>query len=1013
MKEPVFEVSFVGGIDEAARPEIADARASWRRRENVRQNETGGADKRHGFSAQTVARLDGTERQAGRRLFSSKKVPCVIDGSHLDVYSEEAVANVTRSRVPEASFSVRGTATPPTTILSGSATPCDVAYVNGYIVTVHSSDNSSVMTVEDINGSVIRPPELVLSASSSSHTSALAHYSTYVLAFQIENGSSNIRAAYLNTASVATLNAGWVFMGNVITDKLSASTLVSTHQSGSGAADERVVIAYVNSSGGASRLSVRMLDITGVVESTTVNTSSVTPGNLAVEVGDVSNVCWVAWSETTSVKMCGLDADSLSSVVATTATIITLSSGSPAAIGVVSKGDSSGDGRLVVTDGSLDRTHLRGFQISTGAAATDGSQITVPATMLGSRPFMTADRYYALFATAAGSTANASREAILCDFTEDQAWVRPVGNIEPSLSVFPAAFRAHVEGVGASRFVTLLQSVRSAAASASLLVTFDFADRDRWLPVSHAGRTFLGGGVLSSFDGVRVAEVGFLTRPPTPTTTDAGSGSGPNGSYRYVVVHEEVDANGTWAVSSVSDPSASLTVVDNQINVTVYMLGITARQRSLFEVRIAIYRTLAGAEAPYYRLRTFPNVPSALVSVSLADTTTDATLATQPLLMGTGSLPGTGAAQDRRAPPGTKHLVSYNGMLVGAAGSTLHYSGQDVHGEETWFNPIFQVQVSGPGDVTAMAAQDGTLFVWKRDAIYATGGEAPADNGSQGGLGLPRRLAVDIGADQSATCVTSLGIFFVSTRGIELLTRAQTVEYIGERVQETFAAFPIVTAMTFDPESSCVLIELAEYVEEGVVGGDGRTLVFDTRSKGWQSVDRRTGVGPVTDASAQDGTMLWTGSAWRYAWVDINGVVHVEDHSTHLDPGSTWIAKVADSSWVHIAGLQGEQNIDRILLLAEQHTAHDVTLSVYKDYIDSNPETKTFAAATLSTLAREWLDREVIQSTSQALRVVIEDATPSSGSVGTGRGGTWIGLTFSGERQSGVKRTTSAQRGTL
>ena len=109
--------------------------------------------------------------------------------------------------------------------------------------------------------------------------------------------------------------------------------------------------------------------------------------------------------------------------------------------------------------------------------------------------------------------------------------------------------------------------------------------------------------------------------------------------------------------------------------------------------------------------------------------------------------------------------------------------------------------------------------------------------------------------------------------------------------------------------------------------------------------------------------------------------------------------------------MHGEQSIDRVLLLGERHTGHDLAMSVYFDYVDSSPETTTFTSATIAALSREWLDLGLTQSTSNALRVTMSDATPSSGSVGTGKGATWIGLAFPGVAHGGVARTASGQRG--
>lgn len=1007
MGEPVLEIPFFGGIDESTRDELVDAARSFRIRENVRQTTKGGADKRWGFAAQALTKLDATSRSSGSRLLPLGNVVGVIGSDVLDTYSTTAAVNVAHGRVPEASYSTMYVPSQTAT----TSNVLDLAYCGGYIAVLQFENLVMWVTLLDVAGNVIRGPDAVHTVGLAESFGALATYSTYLVLTIADGNSANMPAYYLDTTSAATITTGWTAVSgtNVATDKTTSNA--GAYALSVQSLTNRIAFAYVNNSGGASQLTVKTFTVAGVSETATVNTSSAKPTCVAVE-GSIADTLWVAWDESTTVKIKGLDADSLSTALATTASLITLSSAAPPAIGVVSS-STAGKGRIVCTDGAEDRLHMRGFQTSGGAAATDGSQCTVPCTMLGSRPFRQGSRYYALFSTAPGESLNSIKRAILCDFTADQTWIRPVANIEPGASNFGSLRRAHIESLGSSRYATCLSIDRTQNSRAAAVVTLDFADIERWQYANHNGEHILGGGLVSTFDGVRVAELGFVVKPPKPSAVDAGYGSGPNGTYRYVVTYEEVDARGNWTISEVSDPSDAVTVTDNTIMVTFRPLGITAKQLegSGYQVRIRIWRTKAGGEAPYYLVATYRNATDAIAAFSThADSTADASLSSSQLLRGDGNLPETnGSALDRWAPPGLKHLTSYNNMLVGARGSVLWHSVTPVVGEATWFSPVFQAPF--PSDIVTLASQDGTLYVFTESDIFAVGGEEPSENGQSGGLGLPRRLAVDRGAAQSPTCVTSQGIFFVSVRGIEILSRAQSVEFVGERVQTTFAAYPVVTAITYDPHGDVVLVECAASTSGGQVSGNGRTLVYDLRSKSWDSIDRRKNQAGTADSPAQDGGMVWNGSAWRYAWLGTDGRVYVEDHTTYLDPGSAWVTKKIQTGRVHIAGIQGEQAIDRVLTMGEYHTAHDLTLAVTHDYATSSSESQTWSATQLAAISPMSLDRGLTRITGQAVQITLTDATPSSGSVGTGRGGTWVALTFSGAPHRGPKRTTSAQRG--
>src|SRR5690606_19360093 len=116
---------------------------------------------------------------------------------------------------------------------------------------------------------------------------------------------------------------------------------------------------------------------------------------------------------------------------------------------------------------------------------------------------------------------------------------------------------------------------------------------------------------------------------------------------------------------------------DEKVTVSVPPLTISSRIAK-GSTRVAFYRTTDGGEPPYHRLAAVTNNTSS-ASVSYEDSTSDATLATRGLLYAP-NLPGTvGESLDRRPPPGLLHIVSYNGMLVGATGETLWYSGQEVY----------------------------------------------------------------------------------------------------------------------------------------------------------------------------------------------------------------------------------------------------------------------------------------------------------------------------------------------
>lgn len=1006
LRTQVLNITAAAPIDEATRPELLSPGQANKGATNVRATQRGGLTKRRGFSSLTLDRYGATTRSAGRKLFSDGKVIGVIDGSQLDVYDTVKSAWKTLGRVPEADYRII-----PLPSAGMSTSIADVEYCNGFFAVSYqalliSGSTATTYTFASLvnasTNAVVRPPEQIGAASSNIFIHLTSYSSRYFVALIEDVDLGTITAYYLDTNTATTVNAGWVSVGTIASDW---NTLIGIKAC---SLSNRVAVAYVNNASATHQVTVKTLTIAGVTETVNVDTASVTPAVVDIA-GSIADTLWVAWNQTTSVRIIGLDADALAVTLATVVTIVTTSAA--AAQIYIAPSATAGKGRIYATSGV--NSYMRGFQTTLGAAATDGATITLLSARMMSRPLQYNARYYAFFWTTSStisiSASSSQSNAIFCDWTEDVAFVRPVANVAPSLAVQPASGSSKiVAGASSTLLYTALTITKSSVGNSPSLIEFDFASTRRWQAVAHNGSVYFSGALTSMFDGKRVAEVGFVSKPATPTTALGGTGITLSTGTRYVAVYEEVDGDGNWTVSGISDPSVSTGAVANQtITVTTTPLTVSARLSTTSDqasgVRVAFYRTANGNLPPYYRVGTATNTLAA--NVSLADAMSDATLIAQAKLYSPNLPSQPGGALDRRGPPGLGILIDYNGMLVGATGSDVFFSGQVVSGEASWFSPILQFPVDGEGDITALAAQDGSLYVFKRRAVFAVSGEPPADNGT-GGFGAPRRLAVDVGCiDPRSVVITSLGIFFQSERGIELLSRAQSVEFVGEQLEVTTAAYPICTAATLDPVANVVLFELAASESAGAVTGNGRTAVFDLSLKGWVSVDRRASYAGVADTPAQSGALVWDGSRWRYAWLETGGRVRVEQDA-YYDTGSanTWATSTWEPAPYH-TGVLSEQRVFNAELLVERHSAAGLTIEQDYDYAFSYPgaNTKTWLeAATVSQRALPW--RPKPRGSAVAFRM--SDTAPAT--YGTGQAFTFVGISLDVAAEQGP--TTGLRR---
>lgn len=982
-------------IDQSTRFEHGQAGQTNRTSENVRQPDKGALEKRLGFGSLVKTRTSGSARAAGSRLFSHRGAPGTIDGTYLDIYNATQAKSVNAGRVCEATYSLMG--------LPVSADYHDLVdgeLCNSYYVTslldAAGGSPSKASVIDVATGIVEMEPTTVRSGSGMDILLLTSFSNRYVVGVCQIVGTTNANAYILDTQN---LGSGWSLLATVATG-ISVNCWVSACS-----LSDRVAIVYGTSTG-TDRVVVKTYNQTGLLETKNIPTSSTSPVSVDVH-GSVAGTLWVTWSIAQDVYAMGLDADSLSTTLATAANIFTMVSGTTYDLRVCESA-TSGEARIwaVVSGVHEFTTYTADVMTTSGAAAINGSMFYTYAIAPAGRPFQYGGRFY----RAVGTDGDTNQgNLFVIDSTDNQFWARPIANIEPGLVPYRSIWaKTCLDGNGlAYHPFTILKSgsvttysSQSGAAGANLLVLdFTYAG---WKCVEHAGLTYMTGAITNVFDGIRVYEAEFLHSPPKPWTSLSG-GPGLTGDYRYVCVYKDVDEFGNVTTSGVSSATDVVSPANQTVGVLTLGIQLSAR-RAKGNLRCEFYRTTATGEAPYYFCGY--GLVQNTAYVTLTDTMSDAILATQPLLYGNGVLPGTGgSSQDRRAPPGLHLLASYNGMLVGAKSSTLYFSSQEIYGEEVWWSPVFTVEIPGADDITALGQMDGTLFVFKRDRIYAIAGQSPSDNGLQGGFGEPRLLSSDVGCVESRSIVnTSLGVFFRSARGYELLTRGQSVEPIGNPILPTLDAYPVTSAAVLDDRNSLVRISLAASEDAGTVGGDGVDLIFDLVLKTWVSIDIKNAraFSELGDAGepAQDARMLRTGGVWRYAWLGVDGTVYIErdssDANAHLD-GVNFVDALYELPPIKF-GLQQEQRIYNAMVLFERASAAGLRIEVANDY-------GAYAAVTADKV---WSESETSgkrqltfrpKALGEAVQFRVRDTIPAT--LGTGKGIVFVGLSVDAAPKQG------------
>jgi hypothetical protein len=1008
------QVAFAAGLDESQQDEVLDPMAAFPVLRNVRQDKRGGVSKRLGFEQHSKARLSGS-RQAGNRLLSRNGEACTIDStSELDALGSGS-AWVVRGRVPEAQCSVHPIPAPGSTNYVE-----DIAYLGSYLcvaylaeTTTAGSYSADLALYNSSTFATILPPESIDTAI---NDVAVVTFGSYFVAVVGDETANEVRAYYLDTTSSATLVTGWVLIDTLAVDYAQGLSVESLTDKG--------IVVYASTT--ANTVGLVSFDETGVLQTDTTTASG------AVTFVDVASngasTLWVAWTEDVDTVACETrDTTDITDTTSAVATPITLATAVDAIS--VAPTASSTTATLIVNAGlQPEYMQIQPLNLSGGLIFNVGSARTVQNCGICSRAVDIAGRVYAHVWSGDynGSAQQIQQQIVLADLTEDLTWVRPVAVPTQNLAVGPNQFSTSratagskpkfAGGIAANQWFSVIGIRRGGTANAAAILEYDFESRARWRSDEIANSLVISSGCLSYYDGSRVAEVGFLYRPPRPTTAQTGTGQTTTlGGWVYVAVYVEVDGAGNRNISGVSDPSASTGNFTNKsINVTTSPLTVTSRMgdgTGTSSVQVEIYRTLDGGEPPYYYVDTLAN-DTTTASLTLTDGTSDATLETRALLYGTGNLPGTnGAGQDHRAPPCTQDVVAYGDMAVFAHRSNVGWTGQVIEGEGLWTSPLFLMPVPGPGDVVRLLVLDGSVYVFKADRIFVTAGDAPSDNAASGGLGPVRLIAADVGCiEPNSVVATSLGIFFQSHRGIELLSRNGSVIWIGEKVQETLASYPIVTSAVLDDINSLVRITLTDTEAAGLATGDGRTLVYDLTLQTWQSVDDIYGTG--ANEAAQDAMMLSLVDRRVYAWLATDGYVYYEAHpdsaTAHLDPSSTWVTMAAETAWWKPSGIQGRVQLNRVLAMMRKSSDFDVAMSLAYNYDTSYESARTWTHAEIAGLLTDgWpitqLKHEPHDDAEcQSFRIKLTDATPTAGTVGSGKGATWLALTMDVTPQAGA-----------
>ncbi len=432
-----------------------------------------------------------------------------------------------------------------------------------------------------------------------------------------------------------------------------------------------------------------------------------------------------------------------------------------------------------------------------------------------------------------------------------------------------------------------------------------------------ASALHLTGGMLWEYDGVKPVEHGFQVWPENVVvTTTTGAGSIAAGTYFYVATYEWTDNAGNLHRSAPSIPVVVTTTTASSTNTINVPTDRLTYKVSPNPIRIVLYRW-SVAQQVYYQITsiTSPIVnDTTMDSIVYTDTKADSAILGQTLLYTTG-----GVIEDIAAPASIDSALFKNRLFIIDAEdqNLLWYSKQVIESVPVEMSDLLTLYVAptsgaqgSTGPLTAISAMDDKLIMFKKDAIYYLTGTGPDNTGANNDFIDPVFITGTVGcANPSSIVLTPNGLMFQSDKGIWILGRDLSTNYIGAPV-ESFNNATVMSA-TAIPGTNQVRFILSNDI----------TLMYDYFFNQW---------GTHTNISAISAT-LYQGA---HTYLNKFGQVFQETPNTFLD-GSVPVLMSFTSAWINVAGLQGYERMYYLLLLGTYITPFTLNVQFAYNYNSS------------------------------------------------------------------------------
>lgn len=285
--------------------------------------------------------------------------------------------------------------------------------------------------------------------------------------------------------------------------------------------------------------------------------------------------------------------------------------------------------------------------------------------------------------------------------------------------------------------------------------------------------------------------------------------------------------------------------------------------------------------------------------------------------------------------------------------------------------------------------------------IFSLFGSGPSDTNTGSDFSPVQPWQGDVGVvDPRAIATFTGGTIFNSKRGLMVEGRDGSYTWIGNQVQRTQTANPVVTAIV--PLTSEGVIRITCKVAD-VQSIGGMTIHWDHRRQR-MSTHYPTSTGWFK-SGAEGGIEV---NGVYFVLYNRSGAVAImkEVSSTSLDD-ATWVPLEITTGWAHPGGMQGWSRIDRVIVDSDQSSAHGLTIQIARDYSQTfDSATGTWTSTDLAGLTTERVLFHPATQACASFSFAIADSQPSTPDA-SGAGPIFKMLTAAYRNMGGEYRNTA------